>query len=103
MYGGSMPKDSAWLILLGLLPIVFYVASLKDRLRAVENKLDLVLRNFDGLRQYLYEIDPQFDDERQSNADLEDEHNLFAPMNDMELLSRKRATGRRTLDTCFHE
>jgi hypothetical protein len=93
----------SWLILIAILPAIFYTASTYDRMKRVEKKLDEVLGNLEGLRQYLYEIDPQFEDERQSNKQLEDEHNLFAPMNDMELLERKRAEGRRTLDTPFRE
>ena len=34
------------------------------RLQSVHKKLDNVLDAFDGLRDYLYEIDPQFDEER---------------------------------------
>ena len=37
------------------------------RLAEVHKKLDAVLGEFNCLRQYLYEIDAQFDDERQSN------------------------------------
>ena len=98
-----MTTDISWLVLVAILPVVFYAASTWERLRKVETKLDEVLRNFEGLRQYLYEIDPQFNDERESNTDMEDERNLFAPMNDMELLDRKAAEGRRTLNTSFHE
>ncbi|MFZ3320738.1 MAG: hypothetical protein WA190_00090 [Usitatibacter sp.] len=39
---------------------------LNIRLERVHRKLDLMLASFDGLRIYLYEIDPQFDDERKS-------------------------------------
>ena len=37
---------------------------LNTRLQAVHRKVDLVPDNFGGLRDYLYENDPQFDDER---------------------------------------
>jgi hypothetical protein len=95
--------DVSWLVLVAILPVVFYTASTRDRVKRLEAKLDEVLGTLEGLRLYLYEIDPQFDDERQSNDDLDDERNLFAPMNDMELLDRKEADGRRTLNTPFHE
>jgi hypothetical protein len=98
-----MTEDVSWLVLVAILPVVFYVASTWERIRKVEKTLDLMLQNFEGLRQYLYEIDPQFEDERQSNVDLDDERNLFAAQNDMELLDRKHADGKRTLDTPFHD
>ena len=98
-----MTGDVSWLVLVAILPVVFYTASTRNRVNSLEKKLDEVLGTLEGLRQYLYELDPQFDDERQSNEDLEDERNLFAPMNDMELLDRKQTEGRRTLNTPFHE
>jgi hypothetical protein len=76
---------------------------LNERLKHVHHKLDRVLDAFDGLRTYLYEIDPQFDDERQSNTALDDEKNLFAAMDDMELLREKKQEGKRTLNTSFIE
>ena len=74
---------------------------LNTRLREVHRKLDLVFECFDGLREYLYEIDPQFDDERRSSEAFSNEESLFAGMNDMELLKRKKADGKRTLNTPF--
>ena len=74
---------------------------LNTRLRAVHDKLDFVLESFNGLREYLYEIDPQFDDERLArSAFLNDEH-TFAGMDDIQLLRKKQTEGKRTLNTPF--
>jgi hypothetical protein len=75
---------------------------LNERLRDVHKKLDTVLDEFNGLREYLYEIDPQFDDERESLARVfADAPPLFSGMDDMELLKKKKEAGKRTLNTRF--
>ena len=78
---------------------------LNGRLALVHKRLDQIDQQFEGLRQYLYEIDPQFDDERGSSERLNDvlERDVFsfAGLHDMELLQRKKAEGRRTLNTIF--
>lgn len=74
---------------------------LNERLKHVHQKLDRVLEAFDGLRDYLYELDPQFEDERQSRTAFENEESMFAGMNDMELIRKKEQDGRRTLNTPF--
>lgn len=74
---------------------------LNTRLERVHAKLDRVLECFDGLRDYLYEIDPQFDDERESARAFANDESMFAGMNDMELQRRKKASGKRTLNTPF--
>jgi hypothetical protein len=71
---------------------------LNARLRDVHKKLDSVLEEFNGLRKYLYEIDPQFDDERASDEAVS-EGAFLSGMDDIELLKRKRAAGKRTLNT----
>jgi len=76
---------------------------LNEKLKLVHKKLDRVLEAFDGLRDYLYEIDPQFDDERESNLAFENNESMFAGMNDMELITRKKQNGKRTLNTPFIE
>ena len=45
---------------------------LNNRLLQVHEKLDQVLEQFNGLRNYLYEIDPQFDDERETGKLFDD-------------------------------
>ena len=74
-----------------------------ELLNNVQKKLDLLCENFDGLREYLYEIDPQFDDEREIRARLSSSENsaLLAPTDDMELISEKEKMGKRTLSTPF--
>lgn len=74
---------------------------LNEQLKHVHEKLDRVLGAFDGLRDYLYEIDPQFDDERESHMAFENDESMFAGMNDMELIRSKRQDGKRTLNTPF--
>lgn len=80
---------------------------LNERLKSVHAKLDSVLDQFNGLREYLYEIDPQFDDERESSDRFEDHmanpdsNDMYAGLNDMELIRAKEKTGRRTLSTRF--
>jgi len=74
---------------------------LNTRLREVHHKLDTVLECFSGLRDYLYEIDPQFDDERNSNDAVFGDSQPFAAMDDMELLKRKKEARKRTLSTSF--
>jgi hypothetical protein len=78
---------------------------LNTRLERVHKKLDVILEQFNGLRQYLYEKDPQFDDERELlaelNESLETKAVSFAGMNHMELTKRKKEQGRRTLNLPF--
>lgn len=73
---------------------------LNTRLERVHKKLDLIFEQFDGLRQYLYEIDPQFDDERELMRELgEDKPMNFAGMEHVELTKQKTQEGRRTLNS----
>lgn len=72
---------------------------LNARLKLVHEKLDRVLETFDGLRDYLYEIDPQFDDEREARSAFENNESMYAGMNDMELIRQKKNEGKRTLNT----
>ncbi len=80
---------------------------LNERLKSVHAKLDCVLEQFDGLQEYLYEIDPQFDDERESSERFNehmsapDSNDMFAGMDDMELIREKKMAGKRTVDTFF--
>jgi hypothetical protein len=61
-------------------------------LERVHKKLDLVLEQFDRLRRYLYEKDPQFDDERQLLGSV-------AGMDYMDLIKQKEKQGKRTLNS----
>lgn len=80
---------------------------LNTRLERVHAKLDAVLEDFGGLRKYLYEIDPQFDDEREAastfEASLDKPGVSFAGLDALQLEQRKRERGLRTLDTPFTE
>jgi hypothetical protein len=76
---------------------------LNTRLISVHEKLDRVLSAFDGLRDYLYEIDPQFDDERAANTELDEALDKpgfsFGGMSSMEIARHKKAEGKRTLNS----
>lgn len=75
---------------------------LNQRLRSVHEKLDLVLEQFNGLRQYLYENDPQFDDERYLLGQLfSEEGSMFSGMEHIEIIKKKENEGKRTLNTPF--
>ena len=73
---------------------------LNTRLEHMHAKLDRALESF------LYEIDPQFDEERRLLSELDESLNSdmtsFAGLNHMELIRKKEAAGRRTLNTPFH-
>lgn len=74
------------------------------RLQSVHEKLDDVLDAFDGLRRYLYEIDPQFDEERLSMKNfLSGTGGMFAGNEANKLEKEKKALGKRTLNTSFIE
>jgi hypothetical protein len=75
---------------------------LNIKLREVHEKLDKVLDNFNGLREYLYEIDPQFDDERESREAV-NRGDFLSGMDDLELLKNKKSRGKRHLGTLFTE
>ena len=80
---------------------IWFVSSwyLNERFRRLDEKLDrtleALLENIDGLRDYLYEIDPQFDDERNLISDLheslENDTVTFAGMSHMELIKKKQS------------
>ena len=75
---------------------------LNQRLKLVNEKLDILLQCFDGLKDYLYEKDSQFDDERNSLSDLND-NQTFGGINHMRLIKQKEKAGKRTLNTNFLE
>jgi hypothetical protein len=105
MFGSSVERTIVGMAIVLWFAHVWYLsARLREvhlKFEEVHLKLDRVLANFEGLRNYLYEIDPQFDDERESNKAVFDDTALFAAMDDIELLKRKRDEGRRTLNTPF--
>ncbi|MGE0387523.1 MAG: hypothetical protein AB7Q97_22570 [Gammaproteobacteria bacterium] len=67
----------------------------------MHEKLDRILESFNGLREYLYEIDPQFDDERASLDAFENRESAFSGLDDIKLKAEKRQSGKRTLNTAF--
>lgn len=86
-----------------LVLLAAYVIYLGLRLNSVHRKLDRLLSAFNGLREYLYEIDPQFNDERKSQQDFEYNESIFAGTTDTALQRRKKQQGRRTLNTPFEK
>ena len=76
---------------------------LKTQLESAHRKLDRTLASFDGLRRYLYEIDPQFDDERHLLDHLASRTALDAGANHLELVQRKKERSKRTLSTSFND
>jgi len=71
----------------------------------LHGRFDQIDEMFDGLREYLYENDPQFDDER-NLLDLvlmseKDKANFFSGMDHMELIKQKKSKGKRTLNSPF--
>lgn len=90
-------------LLSGLVALGACVLYLGLRLNKAQKKLDRLLSAMDGLREYLYEIDPQFDDERKSHQDFEYNESIFAGTTDTALQRRKKQQGRRTLNTPFEK
>lgn len=76
---------------------------MNTKLEAVHRKLDHLIESFDGLREYLYEIDPQFDEERHSLGEALDGESPFGPMFHIDLEKRLKAEGMRTLRTPFFQ
>ncbi len=74
---------------------------LNEALRSVHKKLDVLDEQFGGLRRYLYEIDPQFDDERGLLKEFGEGISLFAGKDHLDLTKQKEAEGRRTLNSTF--
>lgn len=87
------------ILLVLVLSLVARGYHISSELKRTNDKLDKVLEQFDGLREYLYEIDPQFDDEREAGKAFENDEHLFAGMVDLKLQERKESEGRRTLNT----
>lgn len=87
----------------GVVAVAVYAvfAHVNAKTQEVKDKIDRVMEQLDGLREYLYEIDPQFDDERASNAAFERGDDMFAGYEDFKLIEKKEREGRRTLNTPF--
>ena len=91
--------DTAWLI--GLLLFFGIRHIINKRHEELDAKIDGLYRQFEGLRNYLYEIDPQFDDERRAAKDFEEGVDMYSGQREMELIRSKQAEGRRILLTPF--
>lgn len=72
------------------------------QLAKLHARFDHVQELFDGLREYLYEIDPQFDEERQAlDSFLSGSGGTWAGAIHNDLMKEKETSGRRTLNTSF--
>jgi hypothetical protein len=92
-----------WIIVIAALALWFAQGwYLNEALRGVHKKLDVLDEQFGGLRRYLYEIDPQFDDERAVLKEVFD-GTLLAGKDHLDLTKRKEAEGKRTLNSTFLE
>lgn len=73
------------------------------RLKELEKKNTQTLEELQSLKNYLYEIDPQFDDERRLQRELDESvangTSSLAGAALAELVETKESEGRRTLST----
>lgn len=77
------------------------LSRLADTHEELVQKVDALSEDLDGLRVYLYEIDPQFDDERKARTVAETVDHFAAEKAYEDLLARKKQTGMRVLSTEF--
>ncbi len=61
-------QDSSWLVLIAILPLTYFVASMRERLKSVEKKLNVALEDYGVLRAHLYATgqapaDPRYPDD----------------------------------------
>lgn len=77
------------------------LSRLADTHEELVQKVDALSEDLDGLRVYLYEIDPQFDDERRARAIAETVDHFAAEKSYEDLLKRKKEAGMRVLSTRF--
>lgn len=91
-------------VYIGLAVLFVYLVALDAKLNRISDELkkqqQFIHEKFYNLQEYLYEIDPQFEDERQSNRDMEEESPM-AEFHDSQLIKEKESKGRRTLNTNF--
>ncbi|MEZ5465357.1 MAG: hypothetical protein R3F22_09105 [Lysobacteraceae bacterium] len=59
-----MFEDSSWLVLIAILPLTYFVASMRERLKSVEKKLSVALEDYEVLRNHLYAIGQAPEDPR---------------------------------------
>ena len=79
---------------------------INDRLEKIHKRFDRIEGALDGLREYLYEIDPQFDDERKAAQRFhdhmnDDKNDIFSGMDHCKLIQKKKSENKRTLNTPF--
>ncbi len=94
-----------FIVLVSLVQLVIAYILLESKFQTLQKKLDLVIAEFNGLREYLYEIDPQFDDERFLAEDFSQSmangNAGLSGVIEMELINAKIKKGKRTLNSPF--
>lgn len=88
------------LSLLALLFVAWVVADIRQHQKAANATLERIEQELDGLREYLYELDSQFNDEREV-AERFQNGDIYAASDEINLLNAKKAAGKRTLDSRF--
>lgn len=70
------------------------------KFKEVHQRLDDVMRQFNCLRVYLYEIDPQFDEERAlTEAFMSNDNGVFDGASLAEHINERKEKGLRTLNS----
>lgn len=88
-----------WVVLLAVLAVGWVM---NEREKALNRRFDRIDEQLNGLRVYLYEIDPQFDDER-NMAQAMDEGDAFDAGAHHHFMQQQQAEGKRTLNTTFFD
>ena len=59
-------------MLIAILPLIYFVASMRERMKAIERKLGIALKDYEVLRDHLWSIGIDVSDPRDpSNAEEE--------------------------------
>ena len=69
----------------------------------LDDRISAIHEQFTGLRDYLYEIDPQFDEERALVAEFATGDDAWAGKILHDLKNEKKSAGKRTLETTFRQ
>jgi uncharacterized membrane protein len=84
-----------------LIAFLIAVIVLMSGLSRAQKEIAALHEKMEGLRRYLYEIDPQFDDERASRKAFDQGEHTLAGYDDCKLKESKQRSGKRTLDSPF--
>lgn len=93
--GATVDVDWTFMLALGAVAGVLQASYTLDR---IAKRLDRVERSIDALHDYIKEVDPRHDEERELRRDLFEGDSLFAGKNHMDFVRAKRERGERTLN-----